>query len=71
MGELIYFRAAAGADQPRSAPSQATGAQILFFTGVRYQRHLPADLVDPNSGSSSPRGGGMDGAGRSKRKRRG
>jgi hypothetical protein len=71
MGQLIYFRAAASVDQSRSAPSASTGAQILFFTGVRYQRHPPADLIDPNAGSSSPPRGGMDGAGRGKRKRRG
>ena len=71
MGQVINFRAAASADQPRSALSASSGAQILFFTGVRYQRHEPADLIAPITDTFSPPGGGMDGAGRGKRKRRG
>ena len=37
MGELLAFKAQRKA--PRSVPpAQAEGAEILFFTGVRYMR---------------------------------
>jgi hypothetical protein len=71
MGELIHFRASVGADRSRSAVTETTGATILLFTGVRYQRHDQADQPQPSAGSNSPPTGGMDGAGGGKRKRRG
>jgi hypothetical protein len=45
-------------------------AQILFFTGVRYQRAEPAAAA-LDGDSSAPPSGGMGGAGRGRRKRRG
>ena len=71
MGELIHLRASVGAERSKSAASESKSASTIFFTGVRYQRHEQADLIEPNSGSHSPPRGGMDGAGRGKRKRRG
>jgi hypothetical protein len=71
MGELIQFRASAGADRSRPAPTERQEARIIFFTGVRYQRHEPTELIEPNASSNSPPEGGMDGAGGGRRKRRG
>ena len=36
MGELLAFRAQQ--KPPRNLPLRAEGAEILFFTGVRYMR---------------------------------
>jgi len=71
MGELIHFRAPAGAGRLKPATSDSKSATIIFFTGVRYQRYEQAVLLEPNTGSSPPPRGGVDGAGRGKRKRRG
>ncbi len=44
MGELILFRPRAGrSSRPRSAAP--LGAQIMFFTGVRYERMEEPDAV--------------------------
>jgi hypothetical protein len=45
MGKVIAFRPR---QQAARAPSKGGDAQILFFTGVRYQRH------DPEAGSPAP-----------------
>jgi hypothetical protein len=71
MGELVQFRASAGAERSRPAPVERQEATIIFFTGVRYQRHEPATAIAPNAGSNAPPEGGMDGAGGGRRKRRG
>ncbi len=42
MGELLAFKAPPRA--ARNVPAQAEGAEILFFTGVRYMR--PEDYVE-------------------------
>jgi hypothetical protein len=67
MGDLIAFRS------PRpsgDAKPSGIGAEILFFTGVRYQR----TTEDPPSPIAPPRppqhGGDAAGPGRGKRRRR-
>jgi hypothetical protein len=45
MGEVIAFRRR---QQAARAPSEDGAAQILFFTGVRYERD------DPNAESPAP-----------------
>jgi hypothetical protein len=45
MGQVIIFQVR---QQPGCAPAGGGPAQILFFTGVRYQRD------DPDAGSPAP-----------------
>jgi hypothetical protein len=69
MGELILFRSALG---PRKESAErGDAAQILFFTGVRYQR-APEPTEGASGGDSdAPRSGGVGGPGGGRRKRRG
>ena len=68
MGELILFRSAAG---PRKESAErGDAAQILFFTGVRYQRAPEPALGSEGGDSDAPRSGGVGGPG-GRRKRRG
>jgi len=69
MGELILFRAASGPRKERA--EQADAAQILFFTGVRYERMAEPVAVSDGGDSDAPRSGGVGGAGGGRRKRRG
>jgi hypothetical protein len=39
MGEVILFRPRPGRTQPRGSPALKE-AQIMFFTGVRYERMI-------------------------------
>jgi hypothetical protein len=69
MGELVRFRAAAG---PRkNSADRGDKAEILLFTGVRYQRTDEASPTSRNGDSNAPHSGGVGGAGGSRRKRRG
>ena len=69
MGELILFRSAVG---PRKESAErGDAAQILFFTGVRYQRAPEPTLGSEGGDSDAPRSGGVGGAGGGRRKRRG
>jgi hypothetical protein len=69
MGELILFRPASG---PRKdSAERADAAQILFFTGVRYQRMADPGVVPDGGDSDAPRNGGLSGPGGGRRKRRG
>jgi hypothetical protein len=69
MGELILFRSATG---PRRASAERSDtAQILFFTGVRYQRTPEPSVRSDGGDSDAPRSGGVGGAGGGRRKRRG
>ena len=69
MGELLLFRPVGGQDRK---PSRLRGeaAQILFFTGVRYQRAEPVAPALAGD-TSAPPSGGVGGAGGGRRKRRG
>jgi len=68
MGELILFRPAAGPRKENAERGDA--AQILFFTGVRYQRSPEPTLGSDGGDSDAPRSGGVGGPG-GRRKRRG
>jgi len=68
MGDLVMLRPRSNAAPHPQAQQRPEGAQIVFFTGVRYERFEP-----PTPGATrtrTPPGGGMNGAGRGKRKRR-
>ena len=67
---LSYF-GPRGAWSEEHRAARDDDAQILFFTGVRYQR--ASDPVAPagESDSSAPPSGGIGGAGGGRRKRRG
>jgi hypothetical protein len=69
MGELVLFRPVGGQER-KSRSLRGESAQILFFTGVRYQRAEPAAPAR-EGGSNAPPSDGMGGAGRGRRKRRG
>jgi hypothetical protein len=47
MGQLIAFRPR----EPSGAASEQGAAEILFFTGVRYQRHD----AEPSSSAPDPK----------------
>jgi hypothetical protein len=67
MGELILFRPAAGPRKENAERGDA--AQILFFTGVRYQRPSELALGSEGGDTDTPRSGGIGGpAGRRKRR---
>ena len=69
MGEVIFFQPRRNAERSELAGAVTQAATILFFTGVRYQRHVePA--VAPAEYEAPPRGG-MDGAGGRRRRKRG
>lgn len=59
MGDLVVFRPRSNAAPDPGAESRSESAEIVFFTGVRYER-----LEEP------PPKGGLNGAGRGKRKKR-
>ncbi len=64
MGEIIAIRA----QKRRSPVASSGGAEILFFTGVRYQRAIeeePSSAAEPRS--PQPNGG----VGGGRRRRRG
>ncbi|THD44280.1 MAG: hypothetical protein E7774_10885 [Bradyrhizobium sp.] len=66
MGELVRFRAAAG---PRKeSADRAEQAEILLFTGVRYERSVEPKAKSRGGDSDAPHSGG---AGGGRRKRRG
>ena len=67
MGDVILFRPSRSAGRSNSATDQTQDARILFFTGVRYERH-PQPLAEPapTTSKAPPRGSG---GGRGKRKR--
>jgi hypothetical protein len=70
MGELVVFRPAGGLERKNHA-SRNEDAQIVFFTGVRYQRSSESAAPAREGDSSETPSGGMGGAGGGRRKRRG
>jgi hypothetical protein len=70
MGELVLFRPAGGLERKNPA-ARDENAQILFFTGVRYQRaNGPIDPSGTDDSNARP-SGGMGGASGGGSKRRG
>lgn len=67
MGEIIAFQT----PKRRCRVAPSGGAQILFFTGVRYQRGIedgPSPIAEPGSPREDGRRGRVGGG---KRRRRG
>jgi hypothetical protein len=69
MSDLIRFQPAKA---PRRSASGGRGAQILFFTGVRYERRIGEDARSPAPPAScvARRQGEGDGVGGGDRTRR-
>jgi hypothetical protein len=68
MGDLVMLRPRSNAAPHREAQQRPEGAQIVFFTGVRYERFEPP--APRETRTRTPPKGGLSGAGRGKRKRR-
>jgi hypothetical protein len=70
MGEIVSFRPQEGKVR-KSASADAPGAQILFFTGVRYERMAESKPARIEGDSGAPQSGGIGGARGGRRRRRG
>jgi hypothetical protein len=68
MGELILFRPGPGRSLKSKVPP-ASGAEIMFFTGVRYERMVEAAAVA--SGADPTPSETVGKAGRNRKRRRG
>ena len=71
MGEIVEFRA----NPVRKAQSDVeagagTNAEILFFTGVRYERHADDSAQDTTFDGGKTPGEGANGSSTRKRRRR-
>jgi hypothetical protein len=70
MGDVILFRLRTGQSRKNNDCVARAGAQIVFFTGVRYGR-MPEALPAPGAvDSGAPSAGGVGGAGSRRRRRR-
>ena len=71
MGNVVAFRPRGENARRRPALAPGASAEILFFTGVRYERHVDvsdaSQTARPRDGSGSP-GGTPAGAGAGKRR---
>lgn len=67
MGDLVMFRPRSNAAPDAGAATRSESAEIVFFTGVRYERFEAAPA--PETKRPPPKGG-LSGAGRGKRKKR-
>jgi hypothetical protein len=69
MNNVIHFRPA---ESPRRAASGDRGAEILFFTGVRYQRgdEPPAPASQTPRARGKRQGGGAGGVEAGRKSRR-
>ena len=65
MGELIMLRPRTGQDSQAKAPLES-GAKIIFFTGVRYER-----MVEPREESDPAPTQSVGKPGRGRKRRRG
>jgi hypothetical protein len=65
MGDVILF--SPKRQSARRRDGEGTSAQIMFFTGVRYQRMSDAACAEATGGTPLSEGGGM--GGKRKRKR--
>jgi hypothetical protein len=66
MGDLVMFRLRSNATPQTEALRRSEGGEIVFFTGVRYERYEPATSV----ATKTPPNDGLNGSGRGKRKKR-
>lgn len=57
MGDVIHFSQRARAVLGRPRKDEAGTAEIMFFTGVRYQRTIEAPPTEPNGDRPSSEGG--------------
>jgi hypothetical protein len=71
MGEIVSFRPQQGQVRKISAAAERTGAEILFFTGVRYERMSESAPPLVLGDSGAPRSDGIGGARGGRRRRRG
>jgi len=71
MGEIVSFRPQEGLARKSRASTGTSGAQILFFTGVRYERMAEVKPALVESDSGAPQSGGLGGARGGRRRRRG
>ncbi len=63
MGDVILFRLRTGQTRKNSDSAARAGAEIVFFTGVRYAR-MPEALPTPGAGDlGAPPAGGVGGPG--------
>jgi len=70
MGDVILFGLRTGQTRKNSDSAAPAGAQIVFFTGVRYAR-MPEALPTPGAGDlGAPPEGGVGGPGSGRRRRR-
>jgi hypothetical protein len=67
MGDLVMFRLRSNATPQTEAPRRSEGGEIVFFTGVRYERYEPASGI---AALKTPPNGGLSGPGRGRRKKR-
>ena len=68
MGEMILFRPREGQIRKVRATTLGAGAQIMFFTGVRYERMQEPIPAHQEGDSGAPPAGGLGGG---RRRRRG
>jgi hypothetical protein len=66
MGDVVMFRLRSNATPQTEAPRRFEAGEIVFFTGVRYERYEPAGVA----AKKSPPKDGVNGSGRGKRKKR-
>ena len=69
MGDVIFFQPTRKVVQSDRTALPSQDATILFFTGVRYQRHAEPPIAPIEQ--EAPPNGGMDGAGGRRRRKRG
>jgi hypothetical protein len=70
MGELILFRPQSGRMTAINGPPQS-GAQIMFFTGVRYERMAEAQTSASDGGAEPTPKESVGKSGRGRKRRRG
>lgn len=66
MADVILFSPRRQPASTRPSDPETASAQIMFFTGVRYQRMTEAASLDGGGGRPTTAGGGV---GKRKRKR--
>jgi hypothetical protein len=70
MGDLILFRPRPG-QSSLSTPAPPNGAQIMFFTGVRYERLTEPTVAQHEGGVDPAPKENVGKSGRGRKRRRG